>query len=344
MTDSITNLADNELKQQQSIISISLLVKLVDDYKFSALPMLEAAEIRPELLQDPKAKITLQQEFSFVHAMLNMIDDPDIGFRAGQCYRLNAFGNLGLAAASSEKVNDAIEFFQKYACLSNTHFDISLIKETDVASLRFKDRYDLKALKQFYLERDFSFSLISTRDMFPRSLSGQKPKVIHFDFECPTSVENYEALYGCTVKFSMAHNEFLFDQRYLDQALPQANSLARKLFEEQCESQKIETLGPEGLAQKIRHVIQACEGSIPNLEDIAVQFHATSRTIRRKLKAEGYTYQGILSEELCRKAINYLETTKLTVEQITHLLGYGESASFIHAFKRWTGKAPRDYR
>ena len=332
------------IKQQQAIGSVSLLAKLVEDYGRSALPMLKAADIAPKLLQEPKAKISLQQEFAFVRAMLSTIDDPEIGFRAGQCYRLNAFGSLGLAAVSSEKVSDAIEFFLKYSCLSNTHFGLSFFTENGMAILRFKDQYALHELRRFYIERDFSFSIISTRDMFPRTLVGKTAKIIHFDFECPTAVENYEALYGCPVYFSMPFNEFQFDQKYLDQALPQANSLARKLFEDQCESEKVEILGPVSFSQKIRQVIQRSENSIPNLEDIASQFNTTSRTVRRKLKAEGYSYQGLLSEELCCKAIYYLETTNLTVEQITHRLGYGESASFIHAFRRWTGKAPRAYR
>ena len=332
------------IKQPQSIVSVSLLEKLVQDYDCPVLPMLKAAGISPELLQDPKAKISLVQEVAFVRAMLKTIEDPDIGFHAGQCYRLNAFGSLGLAVASSEKVNDAIEFFMRYLCLSNTHFDISFFKRNDMAVLRFKDRYDLGELRQFYLERDFSFALISTRDMFPRTLVGKTVKLIHFDFDCPTTTEKYESLYGCPVKFSMPHSEFLFDQKYLEQVLPQANSLARRLFEEQCESEKVEAFGPEGYAQKIRQLIQRSNNTIPNMEDIAREFHTTSRTIRRRLEAEGYTYQGLLSEELCRKAVHFLETTHLTVEQIALHLGYGESASFIHAFKRWTGKAPKAYR
>jgi len=332
------------IKRPQPIVSVSLLAKLAKDYDIPALPMLKAAGISPNLLQDPKAKISLQQEVDFVRAMLSAIDDPDIGFHAGQCFRLNAFGSLGLAVASSEKVSDAIEFFLKYLCLANTHFDISFLKENGMAILRFKDRYNLKDLRRFYLERDFSFALISTRDMFPRTLVGKTVKKIHFDFACPSAVENYEALFGCPVIFSMPHNEFLFEEKYLSQALPQANSLARKLFEEQCESQKVEAFGPEGYVEKIRQVIQTSENTIPNLEDIANQFNTTSRTVRRKLNAEGYNYQSLLSEELSRKAIHYLETTNLTVEQITQRLGYGESASFIHAFRRWTGKAPKAYR
>ena len=101
------------IKRPQSIVSVSLLAKMAEDHGCPALPLLKTAGIKPALLEDPKAKISLQQEVDFVQAMLTAIDDPDIGFHAGQCYRLNAFGSLGLAVASSETVNDGIEFFLK---------------------------------------------------------------------------------------------------------------------------------------------------------------------------------------------------------------------------------------
>ncbi|MGN5643411.1 helix-turn-helix domain-containing protein, partial [Burkholderia multivorans] len=37
-------------------------------------------------------------------------------------------------------------------------------------------------------------------------------------------------------------------------------------------------------------------------------------------------------------------STGLTTEIIAERLGYSDAANFSHAFKRWTGKAPRQYR
>ncbi|MEH6447292.1 MAG: AraC family transcriptional regulator [Oleispira sp.] len=330
--------------KQQSIIGVSPLVALIESYGVSPIPILERTGITLNMLKDAKAKISFSQELAFISAMLDLIVDSDIGFRAGKYYKLNSFGHLGLAVATCDSVEDAIQLFIKYIQLSYTHFDVSFFKTEGKAILRFKDLCELKELRRFYIERDFSFMMISTRDMFPRTLANQKFKAIHFDYECPTTVAQYEALFECTVRFSMPFNEIQFDERYLDRPLPQANPLTRQLLEEQCEFQKVEAIGPEGYVQKIQQVIRNSEDMIPNLEEIAKQFHTTSRTIRRKLKTEGYSFQALLSEELSRKAIHYLETTTITVEQISLKLGYSESSSFIHAFKRWTGKVPKAYR
>jgi len=334
-----------KVKQQQSIIGVSLLTKLVEDYDVSMEILLESAGIEPALLKDHKAKISLKQDYDFISAMVKAIDIPLIGFYAGQCFKLSAFGHVGMAASLSEKVEDAIELFLKYIRLLYTPFEINFFKEHGNAVLRFTDQYELGTLRRFYIERDFSFALISTRAMFPRSLESQKFRTLHFDFPCPTTVAEYEKLYQCSVKFSMPFNEVKFDERYLNQSLPNANALTRQLLEEQCATQALEILGPISFAEKIRQKIKdADDKKIPSLEDISAQLHTTSRTVRRKLKVEGVTFQEVLTKELCKKAIMLLQTTSLTVEQVADHVGYGESSSFTHAFKRWTGKAPKDYR
>lgn len=330
--------------QQQSIINILLLVKFVEEYGINPSALLELAQIDPHMLRQPKATITLQQEATFVRAMIKALDLTNLGFRVGQRYRLSAFGNLGMAAVACESIEDAIQLFLKYVHLSYTHFEITFFKAAGNGILRFKDRYDLVELRQFYIERDFSFLLVSIRDLFSRSIGEQRFKTIHFDFDCPSKASLYETLYECEVKFSMPFNEVQFDDKYLDRALPQANPLTRQLMEEHCRTQQNEILGPTGFAEKIRYLIRNSEEAIPNMENIAEQFNMTSRTIRRKLKVEGFSYQNILNKELSRKAIHYLETTHLTVEQIGYRLGYAEPSSFIHAFKRWTGKVPKSFR
>ncbi len=332
------------LNHQQSIIGVSLLAQLVEDYGLPVAPMLAKAGISEELLTNPKAHISLQQDIKFVQAMLEAIDDPLIGFKAGQRYRISAFGTIGLAAVSSETVGDAIDFFMQYIQLSYTHFDVFTFKEKGKAIIRFKDQYELNNLRRFYLERDFTFVMVSARDMFPRSLEHHSIKAIHFDFPCPTKSEDYQAFYECEVKFEMPHNDIIMDVGYLELPLPQANSLTRQLLEEQCELQRLQILGPRGYVEKVRKIIQESVEFIPNLDEIAEQFNTTARTIRRKLKEQGYTFQELLAEELSRKAIRMLETTNLTIEQISLCLGYSESASFIHAFKRWTDKTPKWYR
>jgi AraC-like DNA-binding protein len=62
------------------------------------------------------------------------------------------------------------------------------------------------------------------------------------------------------------------------------------------------------------------------------------------LSADSVTYQELLDQVRSDLAVDYLRNSLLTVEQIAQLVGYGEAASFRKAFRRWTGKAPGEYR
>ena len=69
----------------------------------------------------------------------------------------------------------------------------------------------------------------------------------------------------------------------------------------------------------------------------------TSRTLRRKLEAEGTSYSELLAS-VRALAIDYLSTTTLSTEDIASTLGFSDAVGFRHAFKRWTGMTPSDVR
>jgi|SRR4051812_10731254 AraC-like DNA-binding protein len=68
------------------------------------------------------------------------------------------------------------------------------------------------------------------------------------------------------------------------------------------------------------------------------------RTLERRLWSEGLTFGGILSEWRFDLAKRYLREEDLPISKIAWLLGYHDVSAFTHAFKRWTGKTPKETR
>ncbi len=69
-----------------------------------------------------------------------------------------------------------------------------------------------------------------------------------------------------------------------------------------------------------------------------------TRSLRRRLKEEGSTYRIILNEIRFELARDYLANTRLPIDEIAVLLGYTEPGNFSHAFRRWSGQSPRNWR
>ena len=65
---------------------------------------------------------------------------------------------------------------------------------------------------------------------------------------------------------------------------------------------------------------------------------------KRRLASEGLTFAKIREELKLGLAVVYLQEADLPISEIAWLLGYQEVSAFTHAFKRWTGKTPRETR
>ena len=56
------------------------------------------------------------------------------------------------------------------------------------------------------------------------------------------------------------------------------------------------------------------------------------------------SFNGVLGELRFDLAKRYIREPDLSISEIAWLLGYQEVSAFTHAFKRWTGKTPREMR
>lgn len=69
-----------------------------------------------------------------------------------------------------------------------------------------------------------------------------------------------------------------------------------------------------------------------------------SSTFRRRLHAEGTTFQAIKNGLRRDMAITSLSQDAAPIEQLAQALGFAEAAAFHRAFRKWTGMRPSDYR
>jgi AraC-like DNA-binding protein len=82
----------------------------------------------------------------------------------------------------------------------------------------------------------------------------------------------------------------------------------------------------------------------PHASEVARQLGMSTRTLSRKLSTEGVAFADILDQLRSALAQDYLSERELPISEIAWLLGYCEASSFTNAFKRWTGKTPRQFR
>ncbi|CCQ13996.1 Transcriptional regulator, AraC family [Rhodococcus sp. AW25M09] len=81
-----------------------------------------------------------------------------------------------------------------------------------------------------------------------------------------------------------------------------------------------------------------------NSAHCARQLAVSTSTLKRQLGAEGITFRELRQSFLRERATVRLLDRSVTVSEIATELGYSDVASFSHAFTRWTGRSPREFR
>ena len=79
------------------------------------------------------------------------------------------------------------------------------------------------------------------------------------------------------------------------------------------------------------------------MKTIADELHIDPRTLRRRLVEEGTSFRELLVE-VRRDRAEQMLATNVSIETMARRLGYAETASFTHAFTRWSGLSPSQFR
>jgi AraC-like DNA-binding protein len=114
---------------------------------------------------------------------------------------------------------------------------------------------------------------------------------------------------------------------------PQLNKRMRDLAQEPLFRERVRAVLMETIAS----------GQYSRL-DVASRLGVSTRTLQRRLKDEGTSYQNELNLLREQLAYNYLSRTTYTSGQIAFLLGYDDPNSFFRAFRSWTGQTPEAVR
>ena len=303
--------------------------------------MLEDSSISEAVIGDDINEIGLAQEFQFYRNVLDLSEDPLIGLKIGRVFRYESYGLLGYAMLSAHNLRETIGIAADFSMLTFSHFTIKLLDTDEAAGIAFNLDYELAPdLLQLYSDRDLEAAFTGVKASGLDFGNEVIVKLMHQDF---ANLQRYQDFFGCDVELGHHRNEILVERSILDQASPQPDRLASEYCQAQCKK-LLNKFGLQGgLVEQVQKILVARPGSFPNIEETARKLNTSVRTLRRNLNKENSSFQSLLDEIRLELAQEYL-ASQMSIERIAELLGYSEAANFSHAFKRWTGVAPSQYR
>jgi AraC-like DNA-binding protein len=162
----------------------------------------------------------------------------------------------------------------------------------------------------------------------------------------PAHAAEYGVMYSQDVRFDSDYTAVHFDASHLAAPVMQDQTTLRKFLRTAPRSVFLKYKNEDGWTARLRRRLRGCIGARewPRLEDLAREFRVAPTTLRRRLEAEGTSYQDIKDDLRRDAAVHQLCGTRLSIAEIASALGFQETSAFHRAFKRWSGVQPGEYR
>jgi AraC-like DNA-binding protein len=159
----------------------------------------------------------------------------------------------------------------------------------------------------------------------------------------PADARPYRRFFRAPVRFDAEQNALVFPAAVLEQRLPQANPELQRLLLE--EVQRTDRELALDFSTKVRRLVRA--GLIVgqcSADRTAALFAMQRRTLSRRLRAEGTSFEALLAEIRYETARQLLTDTAIPMRQIAEAIGYADVSVFTRAFRRWSGTTPTGWR
>lgn len=178
-------------------------------------------------------------------------------------------------------------------------------------------------------------------------LIGRRLPLVHLSFRygAGNSSREFRELFRAPIDFDSKFASMSFDAKWLDLSVVQTRETADRFIKETPGNLVLGFRDRSSLAERTRRNLSAhLPARSLTLEEVAESVGLTPSNFRRKLQAEGDSFQDIKDELRRDLAIQYLGRSDLSLNQVAELLGFSEPSTFNRAFKAWTGMAPGAYR
>lgn len=171
------------------------------------------------------------------------------------------------------------------------------------------------------------------------------PYRVSLPFEAPADISKYQRVFGCVPEFGVAPAALYFDEAALESEVQAADPNLSSILQGHADELLARPSSHDEFVNQVRRVmLQQLHGRDTSLHAIARLLSTSNRSLQRRLADAGYTFKSLLDEMRYDVARQYLGDSKVSIDEISFLLGYSDNSAFVKAFKRWGQLTPGEYR
>lgn len=299
-----------------------------------------AGGISEEMLEVPRARVSLKQFSRLYGAVTQLLEDEGAGLSACTV-PLGAVETMCRSGATANSLIECAEILAKV--LNATLHAIKVVFFVDQEGMHIV----LSETQRLEGDRNSTYEVILlTLYAVLAWLFGQRLPLASVDFPCaaPRHLFEVRALFAGSIRFNQPVGALHFSNDHAAMQVVRAPTEIPK-FLRRAPGSLIEALLTTGrLTVEVRKCVHEGLPQLLSLDDVAQQLALSPRSLHRKLDAEGESFQKIKDELRRDVAIHALTRTTTPIKQISVDVGFADQASFQRAFVQWTGRPPGTWR
>jgi AraC-like DNA-binding protein len=334
------------ITSEKSVTPLALFEPIVRAYAARGMDptgALAAAQIRPTILKNPKARISAwQMERISGHAMREL-DDESLGW-SGRRLPWGSYGMLIRASLSAPTLGVALKRWCRHHGLICDN--LALHVEPQGACVVLSEIEPLGNLREFCMVsllrnlHGVACWLIDSRLALQRS---------EFPYPEPAHADVYPLIFPGAIRFIAASHgpaqaRLWFDPSYLDLPIRRDEKALRLMLQRALPLQVLPYRRDRLLLRQVRQALLNRPEVSRHAAALAQVLGLSVRTLHRQLREEGTCLQALKDEVRQDQACEWLQRSQQPIKQIAEKVGFRNEKSFIRAFKTWTGQSPAAWR
>lgn len=308
--------------------------------------LLQAAQIDRQLIEQGKEVVPFSRMVGLLDRASASVTCGDFGLRLAETQAARGVGKvlgpLHVAMRNSPTLGEALRYFASHVHAYSTAARVCFEKFPGDSRAFLVCEFASTGMVPQRQAVEHALALIQHT---VAGLTGGKVRAREIWFtHAPTApIATYRTHFNATVRFGQSMQGLFFDERDLQTALPDADP---QLYE--ISTSFIDQRFPAAamsLSARVRIMIARLlvEGNCTH-EHVAATIGMHPRTLQRRLRQEGESFEAIKDAVRRDVALRYLQQPDVSLVRVTEILGYSETSVLSRSCHRWFCASPRELR
>lgn len=304
---------------------------------------LAEAGLEMQILNKADAWIPFTAHAKFIEIAARDLRDHCFGLHFGATIDIRDAGLLGYLGVASRTVADAMHNLSRYLRVFSEAYQVDLNVAGETGTLTIIPLHP--SYRQYRQATEFAYAVIINTY---RQLTGKRlaPVAVQFVHHRRSHIDDFAKQFGCSVRFNRDQGYIVFSRKTLATPIESSDDRLLRILRNHADDllRRRPPHREEFVHQIERRLTELLPRGQARVKSIATEFAMSERTLMRRLAELNMTFAGMVERLRQDLASRYLAEDKLTFTQIAFLLGYSNQSAFSVAYKRWTGRSPREGR